>query len=175
MNTTSDMTSDTTSGSERKGKPSVGFIGMGRMGSAMARRLLDAGYPLTVYDRTPERSEQIGQRGAAVTATPAALAARCDVVMVCVTDDTAQQQVTLGQDGALAGVRKGAVIIDLSTVSPGASRRLHEAAARAKGVAMVDAAVSGSVPQVERGGLVIFVGGEPETYERCRPLLQVLG
>jgi 3-hydroxyisobutyrate dehydrogenase-like beta-hydroxyacid dehydrogenase len=94
--------------------------------------------------------------------------------MLCVTDDAAQQHLMFGQDGALALIRNGASVIDLSTVSPSASRRLH-AAAQEQGAATLDAAVSGSVPQVEQGALVIFVGGEQDTYEQCRSLLQVLG
>jgi 3-hydroxyisobutyrate dehydrogenase-like beta-hydroxyacid dehydrogenase len=160
--------------SGQKTKPTVGFIGMGHMGGAMARRLLDAGYPLTVYDRTQARAQQLGQQGAAVAQSPKDLAARCEVVMACVTDDAAQQQVMLDPDGALAGIRKGAVVVDLSTVSPGASRRLYQAA-QEHGAEMLDAAVSGSVPQVEQDSLVIFVGGKQQTYERCRPLLEVLG
>ncbi|MGH2514686.1 MAG: NAD(P)-dependent oxidoreductase, partial [Ktedonobacterales bacterium] len=120
-------TTNTTSHSENS-KPRVGFIGLGHMGSAMAQRLLDAGYPLTVYDRTQARAQRVGQQGASVAQAPTDLAARCDVVMVCVTDDAAQQQVMFGQDGhdgVLAGIRDGAIIVDLSTVSPGASRRLY--------------------------------------------------
>lgn len=164
----------TTSHSEGKSKPQVGFIGMGHMGSAMAKRLLDAGYSLTVYDRTPERVEPLGQQGAVIATTPKSLAEQCDVVLICVTDDKAQEQVTLGEDGALAGLREMATIVDLSTVSPGASRRLYDAA-HLKGTAVLDAAVSGSVPQVEQGSLVIFVGGEQETYQQCQPILEVLG
>jgi 3-hydroxyisobutyrate dehydrogenase-like beta-hydroxyacid dehydrogenase len=144
------------------------------MGSAMAKRLLDARYSLTVYDRTPARSQPLEQQGASVAKTPQDLAARSDVVMACVTDDAAQQQVMLSPEGALAGLLDGTSIIDLSTVSPSASRHLSQAA-RERGAPMLDAAVSGSVPQVEQGSLVIFVGGEQETYERCRPLLNVLG
>src|SRR5919108_4985626 len=157
-----------------KPKPSIGFIGMGHMGSHMALKLLDAGYQLTVYDRTKERAQELRQRGALVAQTPRDLAANCNIVMVCVTDDQAQEHLMLGQDGALAGVRIGSVIIDLSTVSPSASRRLYKAA-QEKGVAMIDSAVSGSVPQVEQGSLVIFVGGEQETYRRCKPILEGLG
>jgi 3-hydroxyisobutyrate dehydrogenase-like beta-hydroxyacid dehydrogenase len=159
---------------DEQSKRSVGFIGLGHMGGAMAKRLLAAGYSLTVYDRTKERAEEIAQQGAAVAQTPNDLAAQCEVVLLCVTDDAAQQHLMFGQDGALAGIRNGASVIDLSTVSPSASRRLH-AAAHEQGAKMLDAAVSGSVPQVEQGALVIFVGGEQETYEQCRSLLQVLG
>ncbi len=152
----------------------VGFIGMGHMGGAMTRRLLGAGYPVTVYDRTVEKVHEAGQWGATPARTPKELAANCQVVMTSVTNDQAQQDVMFGLEGALAGVRLGSAMIDLSTVSPGASRRVHQAAKEA-GAAMIDAAVSGSVPQVEQGSLVIFVGGEIETYRKCKPILDVLG
>jgi 3-hydroxyisobutyrate dehydrogenase-like beta-hydroxyacid dehydrogenase len=155
-------------------KPSIGFIGMGHMGSHMAHRLLDAGYQVTVYDRTEEKAKALGQRGALVAQTPKELAANCQLVMACVTNDEAQHDVMFGPEGALTGVHDGSMIIDLSTVSPGASRRLYQAA-QEQGVPMIDAAVSGSVPQVDQGSLVIFVGGEQKTYEQCKPLLDVLG
>jgi len=155
-------------------KPSIGFIGMGHMGSHMAQRLLDAGYQVTVYDRTKEKAQELEHRGAQVAQTPKEVAASCQVVMACVTDDEAQEEVMLGPDGALAGVHAGSVIIDLSTVSPDASRRLYQAA-KEQGVPMIDAAVSGSVPQVDQGSLVIFVGGEHKTFEQCKPILDVLG
>src|SRR5438270_13045956 len=155
-------------------KPGLGFIGMGHMGSHMTRRLLDAGYQVTVYDRTREKTKALGQRGALVAQTPKDLAANCQVVLVCVTDDEAQHDVMFGPEGALAGVHAGLIIIDLSTVSPDASRRLYQAA-KEQGVPMIDAAVSGSVPQVDQGSLVIFVGGEHKTYQQCKPILDVLG
>ena len=153
-------------------KPAIGFIGMGHMGSHMASRLIQAGYPLTVYDRTREKAQAIA--GATVAETPKAAAAHSEVVISIVTDDAALEEVMFDTNGVLAGTRAGSVIIDMSTVSPHASRRLFQKA-RAKGVAMLDAAVSGSVPQVEQGSLLIFVGGEHETYERCQPILGILG
>jgi 3-hydroxyisobutyrate dehydrogenase len=155
-------------------KPSIGFIGMGHMGSHMAQRLLDAGYQVTVYDRTKEKTQELEQRGAQVAQTPKELAATCQVVMACVTNDEAQHDVMFGPEGALAGVQGGSVIIDLSTVSPDASRRLFQGA-KEQGIPMIDAAVSGSVPQVDQGSLVIFVGGEHKTYQECKPILDVLG
>jgi 3-hydroxyisobutyrate dehydrogenase-like beta-hydroxyacid dehydrogenase len=152
--------------------PKLGFIGMGRMGSHMAMRLLGARGQITVYDRTKEKAQAIS--GAQVAETPRDLAANSDVVLLSVTDDSAQEQVMFGENGALAGLRQGSLIIDLSTVSPGASHRLYRAAAE-KGAAMIDAAVSGSVPQVDQGSLVVFVGGDREAYERCQPILEVLG
>ena len=155
-------------------KPSIGFIGMGHMGSHMTQRLLDAGYQLTVYDRTREKAQEVRQRGAQVAQTPRDLAAGCQIVMASVTDDRALQEVMFGPDGALAGVHDGSLVIDLSTVSPDVSRRLFQAA-KEKNVPMIDAAVSGSVQQVDQGSLVIFVGGEHTTFERCEPILDVLG
>ncbi|MBO0794033.1 MAG: NAD(P)-dependent oxidoreductase [Ktedonobacteraceae bacterium] len=152
--------------------PSIGFIGMGHMGSHMAPRLSDAGYCLTVYDRTREKAQAIA--GATVAQTPAEAAAQNEVVISMVTNDAALEEVMRGPNGVLTGAHAGSVIIEMSTVAPQTSRRLFQAA-KAVGVSMIDAAVSGSVPQVEQGNLVIFVGGERETYERCKPILDVLG
>jgi 3-hydroxyisobutyrate dehydrogenase len=154
--------------------PKIGFIGLGHMGGAMTRRLLGAGYSVVVYDRTSEKVREAAAWGATGASTPKDLATTCQVVLASVTNDEAQHGVMFGPDGALAGVHSDSMIIDLSTVSPGASRRLHQAAAD-QGVPMLDAAVSGSVPQVEQGSLAIFVGGEAEAYRRCKPILDVLG
>jgi 3-hydroxyisobutyrate dehydrogenase len=152
----------------------IGIVGMGHMGSSMARRLLAAGYPLSVYDRTTATTQEAVRLGAAAVSTPEELAANSQVIMISVTNDDAQHAVMFGPTGALAGLHPGSTVIDLSTVSPGASRLLHRAAAE-KGASMIDAAVSGSVPQVEQGSLVIFVGGEEGTYQKCKPILDALG
>ena len=157
---------------QEQSKPTIGIIGMGHMGSHMAPRLIRAGYHLTVYDRTREKAQAIA--GATVAETPEAAAAHSDMVISIVTNDPALEEVMVGPNGVLAGTHAGSVIIDMSTVSPRSSRRLFQAA-REKGVAMIDAAVSGSVPQVEQGSLVIFVGGEQETYQQCKPILDILG
>jgi len=157
---------------QEQSKPTIGFIGMGHMGSHMAPRLMGAGYHLTVYDRTREKAQAIA--GATVAETPEEAAAHSDIVISIVTSDPALEEVMFGPNGVLAGTHAGSVIIDMSTVSPHTSRRLFQAA-REKGVAMIDAAVSGSVPQVEQGSLVIFVGGEQETYQQCKPILDILG
>ena len=157
---------------QKQSKTTIGFIGMGHMGSHMAPRLIRAGYHLTVYDRTREKAQAIA--GATVAETPEEAAAHSDMVISIVTNDPALEEVMVGPNGVLAGTHAGSVIIDMSTVSPHTSRRLFQAA-REKGVAMIDAAVSGSVPQVEQGSLVIFVGGEHQTYEQCKPILDVLG
>src|SRR2546427_3422139 len=157
---------------QKQSKTTIGFIGMGHMGSHMAPRLIRAGYHLTVYDRTREKAQAIA--GATVAETPEEAAAHSDVVISIVSNDAALEEVMLGPNGVLAGTHVGSVIIDMSTVSPHTSRHLFQAA-QEQGVAMIDAAVSGSVPQVEQGTLVIFVGGEQETYEQCKPILEILG
>jgi 3-hydroxyisobutyrate dehydrogenase-like beta-hydroxyacid dehydrogenase len=155
-------------------RPRLGFIGMGSMGSRMAGRLLSAGYDLTVYNRQRERTRPLEQRGARVAATPHDLAAGADIVLSCVADDLAVEAVMTGSDGALTAARPGTIFIEMSTVAPATSRRLYEAALREQ-VAVLDAPVSGSTPQAEQGQLLIFVGGEQAVYDRCRPILGMLG
>lgn len=155
-------------------KPRIGFIGLGLMGSRMAPRLLDAGYPLTVYNRTKDKTRPLAQRGADVADTPRALAAGSDVVISVLTDDAAVKSAVMGPDGAIAGASPGTLLIDASTVYPETSRQVFEAA-RARGIAMVDAAISGSTPQAEQGALLFFVGGEQDSYQRAKPILETIG
>jgi len=152
----------------------VGFIGLGAMGSRMASRLLAAHHDVVVYNRTPERTRPLEQGGAKAAATAKQLAAGADIVCSSVANDAALEQVMFGPDGALAGARAGAVVIEMSTVNPRTSRRVHEAA-RAKGISVLDAPVSGSTVQAEQGQLVIFVGGEEDVYQKCQPILAALG
>jgi 3-hydroxyisobutyrate dehydrogenase-like beta-hydroxyacid dehydrogenase len=144
------------------------------MGSRMAARLVAAGHDMVVYDRFRETTRALEQRGATVATSAKQLAAGVDIVFSSVTDDAALEQVMFDADGVLAGARLGTIVIDMSTVSPRVSRRLHEAA-RSTGVAVLDAPVSGSTPQAEQGQLVIFVGGAEDVYRRCQPILAVLG
>ena len=155
-------------------KTRIGFVGLGAMGSRMARRLLTAGYSLTVYNRTSAKAEALQANRAAVAESPRALARGVDCIFSSLADDRAVEDVYLGPDGILAAARPGTVCIDLSTIAPSTARRLAEAA-RARGVAVLDAPVSGSTAQAETGKLVIFVGGDEATYRGCRPLLDVLG
>ncbi|MCU1384720.1 MAG: hypothetical protein JWL71_3417 [Acidobacteria bacterium] len=162
--------------SESKGAslPRVGFIGLGGMGGRMATRLLAAGYHVTVYNRTRLRAEMLARSGAVIAESPRALAASVDVVLSSVADGAALTQVMFGALGALLGARPGSVIIDVSTVNPRESLQLSEAGV-ARGLEVLDAPVSGSLPQAADGQLVIFVGGERRVFDRCRPLLDVLG
>jgi len=140
----------------------------------MAGRLLAAHHDMVVYDRSRENARLLEQRGAKVAASSQELAAGVDIVFSSVTNDAAVEQVMLAPDGVLAGARPGTVVVDMSTVSPRTSRRLH-AAARDQGVPVLDAPVSGSTVQAEQGQLVIFVGGEEDVYQKCQPILAVLG
>jgi 3-hydroxyisobutyrate dehydrogenase-like beta-hydroxyacid dehydrogenase len=146
---------------------------MGGMGSRMAARLLAAGYGVTIYNRNRGRTRLLEEEGAKVAAQPGDLASQVDIVLSSLADDAAVENVTLGPDGTLSRARPGTVLIEMSTVSPSLSRRLHELALE-KGVFALDAPVSGTTTVADKGELVIFVGGDRAAYERCLPVLQVL-
>jgi 3-hydroxyisobutyrate dehydrogenase-like beta-hydroxyacid dehydrogenase len=156
-----------------KQKPRLGFIGMGGMGSRMAARLLAAGYAVTIYNRHRERTELLAKQGARVAPEIHELATHADIVLSSLADDAAVEALMLSPDGAVAGARPGTVFIEMSTVSPSLSRRMHDLA-QAKGAFVLDAPVSGTTTVAEKGELVIFVGGDEAVYERCLPILQVL-
>ena len=152
----------------------VGFIGLGIMGTGMTRNLLRANVDLTVYNRTPARMQPLADAGAATAASPAALAAGVDVVFVCVSDTPDVEQVLLGKDGVLEGARPGTLVVDMSTISPRATRDLA-ARLREAEVAMLDAPVSGGSEGAAKGTLSIMVGGEAADLERARPYLSAIG
>ncbi len=155
-------------------KPRIGFLGLGHMGSLMVERLMQHGYTLSVYDRTKEKAQEVAQKGATAVNTPKDLGEQVDVVISMVTDNHALDDVMYGDDGVLAGVKsQHTILIDMSTVSPETSRHLFQVA-KEHGVAVLDAAVSGSTPQVQEGSLVYFVGGEESTYQQCKPILEAL-
>jgi 3-hydroxyisobutyrate dehydrogenase len=111
--------------------PSIGFIGMGAMGSRMARRLLAAGYPLTVYNRTPAKAQPLIAQGARVAASPQTLAASSNIMLLSLADDAAVESVFLGRDGIVAAARPGTICVDTSTIAPATSRAIMEALAGA--------------------------------------------
>jgi 3-hydroxyisobutyrate dehydrogenase-like beta-hydroxyacid dehydrogenase len=154
--------------------PTIGFVGLGHMGGAMAGRLLDAGYAVHGMSRTRERVEPLIARGLQWHDTPRSLADAVDVVLSSLPDDHALDVVASGPDGVLAGLAAGKVWIDLSTVSPAASVALADRV-RAQDARLLDAPVSGSVPQVRSGTLTIMVGGDDRSYRRVEPILQLLG
>ncbi len=152
----------------------IGFVGLGTMGEAMAGHLVRAGHPLTVWNRSPGRGSSLAGQGATVAATPAELAAASDVVVVCVSDTPDVEGVLFAPDGVAAGARPGSLVIDCSTIAPGATRDFGERLA-ARHVAMVDAPVSGGSEGAQKATLTIFVGGAPADVERARPILSRLG
>jgi 3-hydroxyisobutyrate dehydrogenase-like beta-hydroxyacid dehydrogenase len=155
-------------------KPRVGFVGLGHMGGNMAARLLAAGYEAYGQERHRQNAQQLEQQGLHWRDTPRELAQAADIVFTSLPDDAALEAAASGPDGILAGLGKGKVWVDVSTVSPRLSRTLAERT-REQGAAMLDAPVSGSVPQVQSGTLTIMVGGDQDAYRRVEPILRELG
>jgi 3-hydroxyisobutyrate dehydrogenase len=151
----------------------VGFAGLGIMGGPMARNLRQAGYELSVYTRTAEKAERFAaEHGARAAATPAEAAEGADAFVTMVPDVPEVEQVLLGEDGAVAALPESALVVDVSTISPTASRAIGERVAPHD---FIEAPVSGSKPRAEDGTLTIFAGGTPEAFERARPLFDVMG
>jgi 3-hydroxyisobutyrate dehydrogenase-like beta-hydroxyacid dehydrogenase len=152
----------------------LGYIGLGAMGGRMANRLIDKGHTVTGYNRTRSRAQWLIDRGMKWADSPRAVAEAADVIFVMVTDSKSLDAVSSGPDGFLAGVGKGKVVVDSSTVSPAISRDVAEKV-RAKGADMVDAPVSGSVTTLESGKLSVMVGGKKATFDRIKPILDDIG
>jgi 3-hydroxyisobutyrate dehydrogenase-like beta-hydroxyacid dehydrogenase len=152
----------------------LGFVGLGHMGGNMAARFLAAGY--TVYGESRDRrhAEDLVHEGLGWRDTPREVAESADVLFTSLPDDDVLESVASGPDGILAGLTEPKIWVDVSTVSPHASRELAKQA-QARGAAMLDAPVSGSVPQVQAGTLTIMVGGDEQAYARVEPILRELG
>ncbi|MGH2406749.1 MAG: NAD(P)-dependent oxidoreductase [Candidatus Limnocylindrales bacterium] len=152
----------------------VGFVGLGTMGAAMAANLARAGAPLSVWNRTPGRAGALLELGATEAISPAALAAGADVIVICLSDTPDVQALLFGPDGLAADARAGTLVVDCSTIAPGASEtfaaRLSE-----QGVAFVDAPVSGGSEGAVKGTLTIMAGGTETDVERARPILEAMG
>ena len=152
----------------------IGFIGLGIMGRGMTHNLLKAGHNVTVWNRNAARMDEFAAAGAKTASSPADLAARCDAILVCVSDTPDVEQVLFGADGVSAGVKSGALIVDHSTISPQKTvemaKRLNE-----QGAAYLDAPVSGGSEGASKGTLSIMIGGEAADVERAMPILQAYG
>ena len=152
----------------------VAFLGLGTMGGAMAANLARAGFPVTAWNRTPGRASELGELGVSIAATPADAAAASDIVVVCVSDTPDVEAVLFGDHGVVAGARPGTLVIDCSTIAPSGAwtfaSRLRE-----RGLAMIDAPVSGGSEGARNATLTIFVGGDAADVERARPVLAALG
>ncbi len=152
----------------------IGFIGLGIMGKPMALNLQRAGYPLVVYNRTPGKTGELVEGGAEEAEDPKAAAEKSDVVIAIVTDTPDVEQVLFAENGVAAGAREGTVFIDMSTISPVATRDFAARLAK-KGVHYLDAPVSGGDIGAVNGTLTIMVGGESESFEQARPIFEVMG
>jgi 3-hydroxyisobutyrate dehydrogenase len=148
----------------------IALIGVGTMGSGLAANWLKAGFPLTVYNRNALKARDLESAGARLAQSPRAAAADADVVLSIVSDDRASRDVWLGEAGALVGARRGAIMIESSTVTPDWARELASSAA-SRGLRFLDAPVGGSRTAASSGKLQFFVGGDAETVEAARPAL----
>ena len=152
----------------------LGFVGLGAMGGRVTRRLLDAGHTVTGYNRTKSKAQWVLDLGMRWGETPRAVAEAADVVFTMVTNTGALYEVVDGDNGILAGLQKGKIYIDMSTISPAASKRLAARVAE-KGAQMLDSPVSGSVITLEQGNLSLMVGGDKATFEQVKPILLDIG
>src|SRR5688572_11046764 len=153
----------------------LGFIGLGIMGRPMAKNLMEAGYELVLQNRSPEKAEELAKEGNATAAgSPREVAEACDVVITMLPDSPDVEAVVAGEGGVLEGIRDGALLVDMSTISPVVTEELA-AKVREKGASMLDAPVSGGDVGAIEGALSIMVGGSKEDFERARPLFDVMG
>jgi 3-hydroxyisobutyrate dehydrogenase len=152
----------------------VGFCGLGTMGAAMAANVARAGFPLTVWNRTPGRADEPLDAGAVEAADPAAVAAASDVVVICVSDTPDVESVLFAEGGLADGLAEGALVIDCSTIAPGPTREFASRLAE-RGVGFVDAPVSGGSEGAQQGALTIMVGGHGEDVARARAVLEAMG
>jgi 3-hydroxyisobutyrate dehydrogenase len=152
----------------------VAFIGMGTMGAAMAVNILKAGHALTVHNRTRQREEPVAAAGARRAASPMEAAEGVEIVITCVSDTPDVEAVVLGANGIIQSARAGAIMVDMSTISPSVTRRIAAALAK-KGIPMLDAPVSGGSEGAQKGTLSIMVGGEAPDVQKAMPVLSAMG
>ena len=155
--------------------PSLGFAGIGLMGLPMCRRLLAAGYPLRVWNRSADKCLPLLQEGAGRVETPAELCADAEVVMLCLADTAAVREVVFGADGLVESARPGQLLVDFSSLEPAATREMAEELLQRTGMHWLDAPVSGGTAGAEAGSLAIMAGGRADDVQRVRPILAHLG
>lgn len=152
----------------------LGFVGLGAMGSRVVKRLLDAGHTVTGYNRTQSKAQWLLDQGMRWGETPRAVAEAADIIFTMVSNTAALHEVTGGESGILAGLGKGKIYVDMSTISPAASQKLAAQVAE-KGAHMLDSPVSGSVITLEQGNLSLMVGGDKAIFEQVQPVLLDIG
>src|SRR5476649_805914 len=155
-------------------KPRIAFLGLGIMGGGMARNLLTKGFPLTVFNRNPEKSKPFTAEGAGVASSPREAAADANIIISMVADDIASRSLWLGEDGALAAAKAGTICIESSTVTVDWVRELA-AAVQKRNCELLDAPVTGSKIHAANGELNFLVGGNPATIEKVRPVFSAMG
>lgn len=155
--------------------PALGFAGIGLMGLPMCRRLLAAGYPLTVWNRSPHKCAELVAAGARLAVSPAELSQYSDMVLLCLADTRVVREVVFGEQGVAAGGRHGQLLVDLSSLEPSATRAMAAELAARCGMAWLDAPVSGGIAGATAGSLAIMVGGAAQDLARARPVLMQLG
>jgi 3-hydroxyisobutyrate dehydrogenase len=155
--------------------PSIAFAGIGLMGLPMTRRLLAAGYPLTVWNRSPEKCAPLVAAGARQVGTPAELCVEADILMLCLADTRVVRKVVFGEGGIVEGARPGQLLVDFSSLEPAATREMAAELEARTGMRWMDAPVSGGTPGAEAGTLAIMAGGHEDDVERVRPILAHLG
>lgn len=152
----------------------IGFIGLGNMGQPMAGRLIEAGFPLTIWNRTKSKTEELVKKGAKAVNSPKEVAAESTVIVTMISEGPVLKEVCLGANGVLAGAKSGSVLIDMSTVDPASSMEVAKAL-EAKGVKMLRAPVSGSTVLASQGKLTILASGDKQAYDRCLPVFNAMG
>ena len=152
-------------------KVTLGFIGLGNMGSRIAQRLLDHGYPLVGYDRDIAKAQAVGAERGFTAKNILELARTCDVILSCLTNDEAVQGVYAGPAGVLAEARPGTVVLEMSTISPESSRELHRRGVE-RGIEVLDVAISGSTTAAEQGTLTLLAGGNQDVFDAAEPIFQ---
>ena len=151
----------------------IGFIGLGIMGRPMAKNLLKAGYQLTVYDKFAKCDDLVAL-GAKAGVSNQDVAAQSEIIITMLPNSPQVREAVLGQDGVIDGAKAGAIVVDMSSIAPGASQEIG-AALKEKGIALLDAPVSGGEPKAIEGSLAIMVGGEPEVFATVKPILEKMG
>jgi 3-hydroxyisobutyrate dehydrogenase-like beta-hydroxyacid dehydrogenase len=154
-----------------KANARLGFIGLGLMGSRLTRRLHSSGWRVQAWNRSSKPAEEISKEGIAIAPSIADLVAHSDLILSSLANDAAVRSVYLDKGGIFSVAGPGAVILELSTISPDLSRQLHQEA-RTRGVSLLDVAISGSTPSVEAGTITLLAGGDMETFERCVPIYE---
>ncbi|HUJ87706.1 MAG TPA: NAD(P)-dependent oxidoreductase [Burkholderiales bacterium] len=153
------------------GKPILGYLGTGQMGRPMAQRLLAAGYELWVWNRSADKLSGLLERGAKAAPSPAELARRAEIVMMCVTDQRAAEEVLFGPSGVARGGSRGKLLVDFSSIAPASARGFAARLEQECGMGLVDAPVSGGVVGAANGTLVVMAGGSPAQIEALRPVI----